>query len=315
MIVKILGAARNFPGVKYNTDKVDRNNGELMMVANFGSLHGMTDLRPQDYINYLQMISALNSRVEKPQFHAVISAKGKSYDKDALSRIAADWLNDMGYGSQPYLVVFHKDTLNNHVHLVTTRVDKAGKKIDSAFEKIRAIRSLNKVLGYDAGMEYKFSTSAQFYTVLETMGLPGKDFDERKLRDKIATYLPDKERMDELKKLFIAHKGDPNFRSILKEKHRIDLVFHSAEGKLPYGYTIVDHAAKQVFKGSEIMALRNLANSAPGVALGPEKDYYPPEFASGPIYVPSVFIAGDIDDELVLGRNRRRKRQSPTLTR
>jgi hypothetical protein len=54
MIVKILSSSATFNGVSYNTNKVDRNKGELMKVANFGPLQGLSTLRPQDYINYFQ---------------------------------------------------------------------------------------------------------------------------------------------------------------------------------------------------------------------------------------------------------------------
>ena len=146
MIVKILPAKPTFSGVSYNTNKVDRNKGELMKVANFGPLQGLGKLRPQDYVNYLQTVSALNKNISKPQFHAVISAKGKSYDKQALTNIAVAWLKEMGYASQPYLIVYHKDTDNNHVHMVSTRVDRDGIKIPSDFEHRRAVNNIKECL-------------------------------------------------------------------------------------------------------------------------------------------------------------------------
>ena len=133
-------------------------------------------------------------RVKAPQFHAVISAKGKSYDKSALTKIAEAWLKEMGYGEQPYLVVFHKDTDNNHVHLVSTRIDRNGKKISSAFEHLRAIRSINKILGIDHALQYQFSTRAQFLMILEKGGYLGRDIDEQLLQKQIDAYQPDKNR-------------------------------------------------------------------------------------------------------------------------
>ena len=199
MIVKILKSVRGFPGVNYNTNKVDRNKGELLRVANFGRLQALSSLRPQDCINYLQLVSGLNTRMEKPQFHAVLSAKEKSYNKDELLAVAESWLKEMGYGSQPYLVTFHKDTENNHVHLVTTRVSKERLKINSAYEKIRSIKCLNKVLGYNYAMQFRFSTAAQFYMILESQGYLGRDFNQQKLQEKINGYTPDKFRISELK--------------------------------------------------------------------------------------------------------------------
>src|SRR5579875_3027087 len=95
MIVKFLYTARpngHFPAVKYNTGKMDRNKGELMKVANFGALQGMSQLRPQDYKNYLMMVSALNNGVKKPQLHVAISCHGREYDKAQLTEIAEQWL-------------------------------------------------------------------------------------------------------------------------------------------------------------------------------------------------------------------------------
>src|SRR5690349_546794 len=110
MIVKILSSSASFDGVNYNTDKVDKNKGELMAVRNFGALQGIANLRPEDYKNYRKRVSATNKAVRKPQFHAEISAQGRTYDKHQLTGIAIARRLNMAYGDQSYLIVFHKDT-------------------------------------------------------------------------------------------------------------------------------------------------------------------------------------------------------------
>src|SRR5260221_2846198 len=174
MIAHILiKPSRIFAGVKHNTDKVDHNTGELMLIANLGAIHAINNPRPQDLVNYLLMVSAQNRVIKNTQFHAVISAKGRNYNKQELTKAAVMWLKEMKYGDQPYLIVFHKDTENNHVHIVSSRVGKDGKQIDRDYEQIRSVRSINKVLGYDFGMQYRFSTRAQFYMILENQGFLG----------------------------------------------------------------------------------------------------------------------------------------------
>jgi hypothetical protein len=228
MIVKIFPASASFKGVSYNTTKIEKNKGELMKVANFGPLQALGKVRPEDYVNYLKMVSAGNKRVKEPQFHAAISAKGKSYDKQSLTAIAIDWLGLMGYSEQPYLIVFHKDTDNNHVHIVSTRIDKNGRKISSGFEHNRAIQNLNKVLALhevhkakqdlDKALAYRFGTKAQFMMVLEAMGYrlkeqDGKvslikfgrqqlDFPLTPVLEKAKNYQPDAARRLQLKAIF-----------------------------------------------------------------------------------------------------------------
>jgi hypothetical protein len=180
MVVKILSSSATFSGVRYNTNKVDSGKGELMKVSGFGALNALGVLKPEDYKNHLKAVSALNKRVTNAQFHATISTKGREHDKYVLTQIATEWLNKMGYGDQPYLIIFHKDTANNHVHIVTTRVDRQGKKISSAFEKVRGSQHLNNILGLDEkhsakldiekALSYSFSTKAQFMMILESQG-------------------------------------------------------------------------------------------------------------------------------------------------
>lgn len=297
MIVHILPPAVGFPAVSYNTNKVDRNKGELMKASSFGALKGFQQVRPDDYKHHLAMISATNKQVQRPQFHAVISAAGKSYDKQQLTAVGEEWLKAMGYEKQPYLIIFHKDTANNHIHLVTTRIDGSGKKISDSFEKIRAVAALNRILDLDVNhtaktdldtaLAFRFSTEAQFRMILESRGYTLRErdgqvelikfgkvlatVDRLSIAERLAVKELDEPRKVQIKALFRKYSSvhstllqktrtgyHSEFSGFLKSTFGIKLIFHTSGEKAPYGYSIIDHAGKNVFKGSEIMSLKEL---------------------------------------------------------
>ncbi len=177
MIVKILSSASNdFHGVKYNDKKMESGAGELMTMENFPE--GFDEnTKQEDVRNYFKSISK-SDKVKKPQFHATISTKFQNHSKEELTEIGKESMKEMGYRNQPYIIVFHNDTENNHIHLVSTRVDKStGKKIDDSFEKLKSQRALQKVLAELQGenldkdleklLRYKFSTMKQLELLLE----------------------------------------------------------------------------------------------------------------------------------------------------
>lgn len=296
MIVHILPPADGFPAVSYNTDKVDENKGELMKVANFGALQGLSNIRPEDYKNHLAMVSATNKHVKRPQFHVVISAEGRTYDKHELTAIGEEWLAQMGYEKQPYLVIFHKDTANNHIHLVTARIDHTGKMISDRFEKNRAVAVLNRIMGVDPkhdaktdiekAFTFRFATEAQFRMILERKGYVLRERGglyelikfgklqqtvERSLILERLSQHRDQQRLGQLKAWFYkyaaAHdtalekgrKGyQSEFSSVMKVKFGVELVFHASGDKPHYGYSVIDHSGRNVFKGGEIMPLKEL---------------------------------------------------------
>lgn len=125
-------AGASFPGVQYNDKKIEKGIGELMLMKNFPSFIN-EESSQEEVKNYLKSISK-SKKVQKPQFHAAISTKFKSHSKEELTKVAESFMNEMGYGEQPFIVVFHNDTENNHVHIVSTRVDKTtGKKINDSY--------------------------------------------------------------------------------------------------------------------------------------------------------------------------------------
>jgi hypothetical protein len=52
---------------------------------------------------------------------------GEHLDDSAFYKISEEYMENMGYGEQPYVVVRHTDTKHEHVHIVTTNVKEDGK--------------------------------------------------------------------------------------------------------------------------------------------------------------------------------------------
>lgn len=292
MIVKILSAAKNFEGIDYNERKNDQGRSELLMAANFDALaHSQEELKKSDYINYMKNVGDLNRRVSNKQFHAIISTKGREHSPEQLKNIAVAYLDRMGYGKNPFLIYSHSDTGNNHVHMVSTRVDKNGKKVNDKFEKMRSQAALQEILKLDPrqeavnaisnALEFNFSTQAQYKLLLELQGFKiAEESDAIKLikygkvleiqpkvhiQEKLEKYISPDERIKQLKAIFYKYKPGlelPEFKEFLKQKFGIELILHQGKGKdKPYGYSIVDNSAKEVLKGSKVMDLADLLST------------------------------------------------------
>src|SRR5690606_12611786 len=126
-------------------------------------------------------IAKKNPRKEKVQFHAAISCKGKEYDKHQLTDAAHDWVKKMGYGDNTYIVVFHSDTDNNHVHIVSTRVHAlTSKSITDSMENVKDVNDIDLIikekyaidrkLSNEDFSKYNVTTIAQFKSVYEVTG-------------------------------------------------------------------------------------------------------------------------------------------------
>lgn len=286
MIVKILKSSQTFAGINYNENKNEKGASELLVAQNFGLIGA--ELKKSDYVKYMEAVCKTNDRVKNVQFHATISCKGNEYDFDQLKDIALQYIEKMGYINNPFLIYSHKDTLNNHVHIVSTRVDKLGNKIDDSFENIRSQKIMNEILKVDIeikakqdqiqALKYNFSTIAQYKLLLEQRGWKVTEKDNAinlikngikqseilvsKVKEKISVYNPDKNRRNQLTAILFKYKQGLNhiqLQELLRNKFGVELIFHKGKGhEKPYGYTVIDHSSLSVFKGSEILDIKNL---------------------------------------------------------
>lgn len=301
MIIKILSKSSTFGAVQYNTQKINRGDGELMCFENFPFSKDILP-KPNEIKDYLKAVSNTNKRVKNPQFHATISAKGKEYSKGQLTAIGREYLEKMGYSKQPFIIVAHNDTNNNHIHIVSTRVTIKGKKINHNFEKIRSQKILQKILNKNYGIDenkkianllkYKISSANQFRTLLEVNNLQFSEKDGEYKVYKAGIFISNvnlsldkqrnKNRTKQLREIFKSyyqtynHTLKNNDRGVfssemtdkLKSSLNIDVIFHVSEKtNKPFGYTVIDNSDKAVYKGSEIFDLKNFMSENMNLSL------------------------------------------------
>ena len=292
MIAKILSKASGFSGVQYNENKTDSGKSELLAVLNFEE--GMENASMDNFRAYFSAMCEKNDRVKNPQFHAVLSCKGDEFSLDEIKDKAIQWLDLMGYSKQPCLIYGHTDTRNNHVHIVTARVDKDGKWIDDKFERIRSQRALDEIMGmdrkrkakeqYDILSAYRFQNESQFRLLFEQAGwivtvneggynlVKGGDTllsidkgDVQRQINRNRESGSDPARRKQVSAMLYRYKAGlshTELQALMKSKFGIELVFHEAKGKdKPYGLTIIDHPAKAVYKGGEVIRMERLLQS------------------------------------------------------
>ena len=289
MIATILPSSTTFHAVDYNERKVSEGVAELLEMKNFGSIGKIDPYTPDELKQYLIDYTQRNEYIKKPQFHLAISCRGDEYTQEQLLDITHQYLKEMGYGEegQPVLIYSHHDTDNNHLHIVTSRIAPDGHKIDHNQERIRSQEVINRIMGENQeqrasdavkkALNYRFSTVNQFKAILESSGYECYEKDDclcikrdghvidtlpmATVQSHLQSFEPDEKRRRQLRAILKKYRDmtadKDELRALMKEKFGIDLVFHGSKDK-PYGYTIIDHQTKTVFKGGNVWKLSEL---------------------------------------------------------
>ena len=182
MIATILPSSTTFHAVEYNERKVAKGQAVLLEMKNFGYVGVADGYTPEQLQQYLIDYSARNEHIRKAQFHVAISCRGHESSQEQLLNIAHQYLHEMGYDDegQPLLIYAHNDTNNNHLHIITSRVNPNGQKIDHNHERIRSQEAINKIVGEDEELRaslflkealgYKFNSLTQLKAIMEASG-------------------------------------------------------------------------------------------------------------------------------------------------
>ncbi|MBR5597656.1 MAG: relaxase/mobilization nuclease domain-containing protein [Lachnospiraceae bacterium] len=288
MIVKFLKSSKTFAAVSYNEKRVNNGEAELLAKENFGNSISLFD-DVSICREYLKLWSNKNSRIKNPQLHVVFSAKHDSFDKHRLKDIAVQWLKEMGYGDVPYLIYFHHNSNHNHVHVITTRVDKDGFKINDSFEHERGLRVLNKLMNIDELknlrtnianlLHYSFNTRTQFMELCAHSGMRNYESKDKqsviiewgsskiKIGYGVIDFCSnryyrdiDKKRRSQIQAFIYKYAKIFNrdeFCYFMKLQFGLDFIFYGKNNTIN-GYTIIDYSNKSVYKGSSVLSAKFL---------------------------------------------------------
>jgi hypothetical protein len=298
MIAKIMQSAKSFQAVYYNEHKVSEQKAQFLGATNFPITSTSWD--KNQYISYLNKVADLNPNVSSRQFHAVISTKGTAHDSATLKRIAEAYLSKMGYDKNPYLLYFHQDTDNNHVHIVTTRVNTEGVKVAHSFERKRSLNHIQTIMNQieqtaknelpilDVIQSYHYTTENQMLLLAHQLGYETTKDQEGNIRfqrDNITFSVIEKEAIEErikvserqqttpeiehrkqqLKAILMKYESvitdntEAQLQKIAKKKFGVEIIFHRGNNsENPFGYTLIDHSHKQIYKGSDVVKLSEL---------------------------------------------------------
>lgn len=300
---KIFPPGASFHGVDYNEKKQRQGSAELVYFENFGPLQfGHTEISKTEFANYFQKWSSRNRKIKQPQFHAMLSCKEKAYSPERLKEVALEIMGKMGYEGIPMLIYAHRDTNNNHVHIVTSRVGVDGKKVNHDFERQRSHEILNRILEIEPAevykkelqevMAYKYSSVALMALLMERKGYNVSDKEgmlyfykhgrqqgsvsKEEVKSKISDEKSVKD-INQIKAWLYKYSAKYDSRigaepsavytskpkeftsrltEQLREKFGLEFVFFSSKEKdKPYGYAIIDHTHKAVYKGSDVLKL------------------------------------------------------------
>jgi hypothetical protein len=141
MIAKIGRGANIIGALSYNQLKVDQENGSILSTHRIReTVNGQFTVN-QLYGSFEPYLMA-NKRTEKPVLHISLNPNPKdSVSDEDFKKIAQDYMELMGYGDQPYVVFKHTDIERTHIHIVSTCVDRYGKKLSDSYEKLRSMNA------------------------------------------------------------------------------------------------------------------------------------------------------------------------------
>ena len=139
MVAKITIGSGLFGAIKYNADKVNEGKGQLLdtnKIFNDGT--GKVDIA--QVLHDFERHMPLQMRTEKPVIHVSLNPHPDDRLTDReLTEMAHEYMQRMGYGDQPYIIVKHEDIDRHHLHIISVRVDEQGKRINSDFTHKRSL--------------------------------------------------------------------------------------------------------------------------------------------------------------------------------
>lgn len=140
MIAKIGRGENLYGALAYNQAKVEKEKAQILLTNRIIET-------PDGHYSVAQLARSFepyliaNRNTEKPTLHISLNPDPKNKVSDEeFKQMAEEYMKEMGYGEQPFIVFKHTDIDRTHIHIVSVCVDEEGKKISDHFEKRRSMK-------------------------------------------------------------------------------------------------------------------------------------------------------------------------------
>lgn len=138
MIVKVTSPKSLLRVLTYNLNKVERGVGAVLYSQGVYNSMGQVP-SPQAIYEDMMMQIPSKTRVKNIAFSCSLNPDpSETLSDEQYVQIAQEFMERMGYGNQPFVVVKHWDIARQHIHIVSTRADKLGRKISDKHEGRKA---------------------------------------------------------------------------------------------------------------------------------------------------------------------------------
>jgi hypothetical protein len=128
MVARIKSGKSLKGAINYNESKVKGGQAQLILAKGYPKEE--SDLNFHEKLGRLQNLADLNTRAETHCLHVSLNFDpSEQLPPEKLKAIAALYMQGIGFAGQPFLVYEHKDAAHQHVHIVSTNIQKDGKRI------------------------------------------------------------------------------------------------------------------------------------------------------------------------------------------
>lgn len=128
MVARIRSGKSLKGAINYNESKVKAGQAELILAKGYPKQ--AVNLNFHEKLNRLQKLADLNTRAETHCLHVSLNFDPtEQLSVDKLKAIAEKYMEGIGFAKQPFLVYEHRDAVHQHIHIVSTNIQKDGKRI------------------------------------------------------------------------------------------------------------------------------------------------------------------------------------------
>lgn len=130
MVAKITTPKSIEAALNYNEKKVQKGNAVCFHAANY--LKDAKDMNFYQKLSGFERLNSLNERATTKTLHVSLNFDpSEKLPESKLLHIASDYMAQIGFGNQPYLVYRHEDAGHPHIHIVSTTIKNDGSRINT----------------------------------------------------------------------------------------------------------------------------------------------------------------------------------------